>query len=113
MASSPADRLALIYQAYKDAFARRGMDLKDARTPDDAQAVLANVDDLERAYLDAARQALDANGDAVEAAYQAAKSAADAVDKAYREGQALAARITAVAGVATAVSNLLAKAAGA
>lgn len=113
MASSPADRLALIYQAYKNAFARRGMDLRDAHDADSAQAVLANVDSLERSYLDAARQELGANGDAIEAAYQAAKSASDKVEKAYQQGQALAARITAVAGVANAVSNLLTEAAGA
>ena len=113
MDSSPADRLDVIYQAYKAAFARRGFDLKDCQTADQAHAVLANVDALEQSYLDAARQALDANGPAVEAAYQAAKSASDAVEQAYQKGQALAARITAMAGIVTAVSNLVTKAAGA
>ena len=113
MASSPADRLQLIYEAYKAAFARRGTDLKQAQTADEAQAVLDNVDSLERSYLDAARQALDANGDTIEAAYQAAKAASDAVERAYQQGQQLAARINAVAGVASAVSNLLTKAADA
>jgi len=110
MDSSPAERLDLVCQAYKDALARRPDDLKQCQTAEEAQQVMANVDSLEIAYLDAVASALAANGPEVEASYQAAKDAADAVEQAYQQGQALAARITAVAGVVTAVSNLVTKA---
>lgn len=110
MESTPAERLDLVYQAYKDALARRPDDLKQAQTADQARQVMANVDSLESAYLDAVASALDANGDEVEACYQAAKDAVDSVEQAYEKGQALAAKITAVAGVVTAVSSLITRA---
>ena len=111
MASTSGDRLALVYAAYQDAFARRATDLQQAQTADQAQAVMDNVDALERIYLDAATKALDETGPEVEAAYNSAKSAADAVERAYAQGQQLAARISAVAGLVTAAGALIAKAA--
>jgi hypothetical protein len=111
--SSANDRLTVIYNAYKAAFARRAADLKQATTADQVQAIMANVDSLEGSYLDAARQSLDASGPDIEASYQAALSATQAVDKAYAQGKALAERITAVSGVVSAVGNLVTKAAGA
>ena len=113
MDTTPAQRLDLVCQAYKDALARRPADLRDAQqaqSAEQARQVMANVDSLEAAYLNAVGAALDSNGPAVEAAYQSAKSAADAVDQAYQQGKALAARISAVAGCITAVSNLITKA---
>ena len=107
MDSTPAERLDLVCQAYKDALGRRPADLKQCQTAEQAQQVMANVDSLEIAYLDAVASALDANGPAVEAAYQAARDAADSVEQAYEKGQALAAKISAVAGVVTAVSTLV------
>jgi hypothetical protein len=111
--SSANDRLTVIHQAYKSAFARRAADLKQATTSAQVQAIMDNVDSLEASYLDAARQSLDATGPDIEACYQAALSATQNVEKAYAQGQALAARITAVAGVVSAVGNLVTKAAGA
>ena len=111
MASSSGERLALIYAAYQAAFARRASDLQQAQTADQAQAVMDNVDSLERIYLDAADKALDETGPDVEAAYQAAKSAAAAVEQAYAQGQELTARINAVAGIVTAAGALVTKAA--
>lgn len=111
--SSATDRLAVVYNAYKSAFARRAADLKEAMTSDEVQAIMDNVDALEGSYLDAARQSLDANGPNIEACYQAALAATTAVERAYTQGKALAERITAVAGVVTAVANLVTTAAGA
>lgn len=111
--SSPNDRLTIIYNAYKNAFARRAHDLKEATTADQVQSVMDHVDALEGSYLDAARTSLDASGPDIEACYQAALSTSQAVDKAYAQGKALADRITAVAGVVSAVGNLVTKAAGA
>ena len=111
MDSTAAERLQVIYNAYKKALERRAHDLKDSKTADEAHAVLANVDALELAYLRAAKQALTATGPAVEAAYQAATQAAAAVEAAYREGKGLADRMRAVAGAVTAIGTLMTKAA--
>ena len=111
MASTSGQRLAVVYAAYQAAFARRSSDLQQAQTADQAQAVMDNVDALERIYLDAANKALDETGPEVEAAYDAAKSAAAAVEQAYAQGQQLAARINAVAGLVTAAAALITKAA--
>lgn len=113
MASSAKDRLAVFYDNYQTAFTHRAADLKAAKTAVEVQRIMTNVDELEAAYLDAARQALDATGPDVEAAYQEALAATQAVDKAYQQGKALAERIEAVAGAVTAVGNLLTRAAGA
>jgi hypothetical protein len=113
MPSTATQRLTVIYNAYKSAFARRASDLKQATTPDQVQAIMDNVDALEGSYLDAARQSLDASGPDIEACYQAALSTTEAVEKAYAQGKALAERIAAVSGVVTAVGNLVTKAAGA
>lgn len=111
--SSAADRLTVIYNAYKAAFARRASDLKQATTAEQVQSIMDNVDSLEASYLDAARKSLDASGPDIEACYQAALSATRKVEQAYAQGQALAARIQAVSGVVAAVGNLVTKAAGA
>lgn len=113
MPSTPNDRLTVIYNAYKSAFARRAADLKQATTAEQVQAIMDNVDALEASYLDAARQSLDATGADIEACYQAALAATEAADRAYAQGKALAERITAVAGVVTAVGSLVSTAAGA
>ena len=113
MPSTANQRLTVIYNAYKSAFARRASDLKQATTSEQVQAIMDNVDALEGSYLDAARQSLDASGPDIEACYQAALSATQAVEKAYAQGKALAERITAVAGVVSAVGNLVTRAAGA
>ncbi|HYI38951.1 MAG TPA: hypothetical protein VE053_01380 [Allosphingosinicella sp.] len=112
MPSTANDRLTVIYNAYKSAFARRAADLKEATTSDQVQAIMDNVDALEGSYLDAARTSLDATGPDIEACYQAALFATAAIDKAYAQGKALAERITAVSGVVAAVGNLVTKAAG-
>ena len=113
MPSTANERLTVIYDAYKAAFARRAADLRQARTTEQVQAIMANVDSLEGSYLDAARQSLDATGPDVEACYQAALSTTAAVEKAYSQGKALGERIRAVSGVVAAVGNLVTKAAGA
>ncbi|HEX8239355.1 MAG TPA: hypothetical protein VF574_06420 [Allosphingosinicella sp.] len=113
MQSTANQRLTVIYNAYKSAFARRASDLKQATTAEQVQAIMDNVDALEASYLDAARQSLDATGPDIEACYQAALSATQSAEKAYASGKALAERIAAVSGVVSAVGNLVTKAAGA
>ena len=112
MASSEQDRLAVIYQSFKDAFARRAKDLKDAQTVAQANAILQNVHDLELAYLTAAKQALDRNGAAVEGAYESAVAAKAAVDEAYAAAKTLAQRINLVGELAGQVGDLVKKASG-
>ncbi len=112
MPSTANQRLTVIYNAYKIAFARRASDLREATTAEQVHAIMANVDALEGSYLDAARQSLDATGPDIEACYQAALSTTAAVERAYAQGKALAERITAVSGVVAAVGNLVTKAAG-
>jgi len=113
MASSAKDRLAVFYENYQTAFTNRASDLKAATTAVEVERIMANVDALETAYLDAARQALDATGPDIESAYQEALAATQSVEKAYQQGKALAARIEAVAGAVTALGTLLTKTAGA
>jgi hypothetical protein len=111
MASSSDERIALVYRAYQAAFTARASDLQQAQTAEQAQAVMDNCDALERTYLDVANQTLSATGPDVETAYQSAKAATDAVERAYAQGQALTAKINAVAGAVTAISALATKAA--
>ena len=110
--STPQERLFEIYETYRVAFANRAADWKLARTMKEADTIERNVDALESAYLRAAKQALDANGPAVEAAYQAAKTARDDVTNAYLEARALADRIRSVGAAIKAVGGLLATASG-
>lgn len=110
--SSASDRLSVIYTAYKTAYARRATDLKHAASAEEAQAILDVVEGFERAYLKAARQALDGNGAEVEAAYEAAKAACRKVDEAYRGAKVMADKIRAASAAVTAVTGLVAKASG-
>jgi hypothetical protein len=112
MPSSEQERLAVIYQSFKDAFARRAKDLKDAQTAAQANAILKNVHDLELAYLTAAKQALDKNGPAIEAAYDKAVAAKTAVDEAYAAAKSLAKRIGLVGDLAGQLGDLVRKASG-
>ena len=70
MASTAKDRLAVFYENYQTAFTHRAADLKAATSAVEVQRIMTNVDELEAAYLDAARRALDATGPDIEAAYQ-------------------------------------------
>lgn len=112
MSSSATDRLSVIYAAYKSAYERRATDLKQAASTQEAQKILDNVEALERAYLKAARQALEANGPDVEAAYQAAKNACRNVDEAYGSAKSMADKIRAASAAVTAVTSLVKKASG-
>ena len=110
MVSSPQQRLDVIFQTYCTARDQRAADIKDAQSDAEADAVRANVNALDLAYLRAERAGLEANGAAVEAAYQAAKTAADQVTAAYNSGKALADRIRTVSSAVTAFSSLITKA---
>ncbi|HEX6376399.1 MAG TPA: hypothetical protein VFZ91_11855 [Allosphingosinicella sp.] len=111
MDSSADDRLAIIAATYQTAMDRRADDIAQAQSDEQADAIRRNLETLELAYLKAERAGLQACGADVEAAYQSARTAADDVSRAYRQGHQLADRIRAVAGAATAVTNLVAKAA--
>ena len=113
MNSSPADRLAVVYAAYKAAYSRREADLEAAAgQPEAQQKIFQIVDGLELAYLKASRAALEENGPEIEAAYLAAKAASEEVDRAYRAELALNARIQAASAALGAVTNLVSKASG-
>ncbi len=110
--SAPQERLYAIYDSYSKAFDRQTQDWRDAKTKAEANAVFRNVEKLEGLYLKAAKQALDANGAAVEAALAAAKAAQQQIDDAYLAAKALAERIRLVGGVIGKVGDLIAKAGG-
>jgi hypothetical protein len=112
MASTSDDRQALIYQSYKEAFERRGADLMAATSADEARDVMANISALEASWLEAANDALEANGPAIEGAYAAAVAAKKTVDDAYAANQALTARIAAVGDLAGKVGDLVTAASG-
>jgi len=110
--SSAKDRLFLIYEAYSAAYDRRDQDWKEAKSKAQAKAIFRNVERLELLYLKAAKQALDANGPAVEAAYEAAKGAQKAIDDAYNDAKELSEKIRLVSSVIKKVSGLVTKASG-
>lgn len=108
--STPAERLEVIRNAYSKAYSRRLQDWKDATSKSQAEAISQNLNRLEEAYLRAAKQALDANGAAVEAAYRAAKDAQKAVEEAYKSAKAIAEKIRLVSRIAISVGEMLRKA---
>lgn len=108
--SSPTDRLALVQDAYSKAYARRPEDLKQATSSDLVQQILDNVDALEEQYLDAAREALDATGAAVEQAFHDASTARQQVEQAYENALELPDRIAAVTTLTDNVQKLVATA---
>jgi tryptophan 2,3-dioxygenase len=102
----------LVQDAYSKAYARRPDDLKQATSSDQVQQILDNVDMLEEQYLDAARQALDAGGSAVEQAYRDATTAKQQVEQAYENALELPDRIAAVTTLADNVQKLVVAATG-
>ena len=112
MNSTAADRLFAVYEAYSQAYDRRAQDWKEAKTKAQADAIFKDVESLEIAYLKAARQALDANGQAIEDAYQAAKTAQQEVDEAYKAAKGIADKIRLVGNVVGKVGDLIKKASG-
>jgi hypothetical protein len=112
MASTNEDRQALVYQSYRDAFERRSADLMAATSADEAKAVMANISALEAEWLQAANEALDANGPSIEGAYQAAVAAKKKVDDAYAANEALTAKIGAVGDLVGKVGDLVIAASG-
>ena len=107
MSSSAHDRLIEVYQSYSDAYDRRAADHAAAQTPDQVSAIRANVNTLECAYLEAARDALDATGPVVEQAYADAQAARAAVDAAYQAAKDIVEKIRLVGSVAKKVTALV------
>lgn len=110
--TSAHDRLIELYQSYSDAYDRRAADLAAAQSPDQINAILANVNTLECAYLEAARNALDATGPAVEQAYADAQAARAAVDAAYQNARDIVEKIRVVGRLATKATALVKAAQG-
>jgi hypothetical protein len=108
--STRSERLHVIYEAYSKAYERRLQDWQEATSKDQAEAIATNLGSLEEAYLRAAKQALDANGAAVEAAFSAAQEAQKATDDAYQDAKAIPEKIRHVTGVVASVGDLLRKA---
>jgi hypothetical protein len=107
MTTSAQDRLLEVSQSYGDAYDRRAGDLAAAQSPDQINAILANVNTLEIAYLEAARNALDATGPAVEQAYTDAQEARAAVDAAYQNAKGIVEKIRLVGSVAKKATALV------
>lgn len=105
--STAQDRLDAIYKSYSEAKARRNDDWAAAQTADQADAISRNIEGLENLYLDAANDALDANGPAVEAAYQAAANARKAVNKAYSNAKGIAQKISLVGDLLASLGDLV------
>jgi len=112
MTTSAHDRLIALYQSYSDAYDRRAGDLAAAQTPDQINAILSNINTLECAYLEAARDALDATGPAVEQAYADAQAARTAVDAAYQDAKGIVEKIRLVGSVAKKATALVKAARG-
>jgi len=110
MASTPAERLYAVYEAYSQAYDRRAQDWKDAKTKAQADTIFKNVESLEALYLKAAKQALDANGQAIEDAFDAAKAAQKEVNDAYDEAKGIAEKIKLVGSIVGKVGDLINKA---
>ncbi len=112
MPTTPEERLILVYESYRNAYERRAKDWQKATTLKQAKAIAKNVDGLESAYLQAARNALDANGANVEAAFAQAKLAKEEVEKAYRKAKKLTDKIKTVSELVNGVGDLVKKASG-
>jgi hypothetical protein len=107
MTSTAQDRLIEVYKSYSDAYERRPADLAAAQSPDQINAILANVNALECAYLEAARDALDATGPAIEQAYADAQAARTAVDAAYQNAKGIVEKIRLVDSLAKKATALV------
>ena len=107
MTTSARDRLIEVSQSYGDAYDRRAADLAAAQSPDQINAILANVNTLECAYLEAARNALDATGPAVEQAYTDAQAARAAVNAAYQNAKDIVEKIRLVGSLAKKATALV------
>ncbi|HSI17284.1 MAG TPA: hypothetical protein VK980_05910 [Sphingomonas sp.] len=107
MTSTAQDRLMEVYQSYSDAYERRSDDLAAAQSPDQIKAILANVNTLEIAYLEAARNALDATGPAIEQAFTDAQTARAAVDAAYQNAKGIVEKIRLVGSLAKKATALV------
>lgn len=107
MATTAHDRLIEVYQSYSDAYDRRAADLAAAQSPDQINAILTNVNALECAYLDAARNALDASGAVVEQAYADAQAARAAVNAAYQNAKDIVEKIRLVGSLAKKATALV------
>lgn len=105
--STPQDRLDALYKSYSEAKGRRNDDWAAAQTADQADAISRNLEGLENLYLDAANDALNANGQAVEAAYQSAVTARKAVNKAYADAKGIAQKIGLVGDLLTSLGDLV------
>lgn len=104
-------RLLVVHDAYSKAYERRLDDWGNA-TSTQAKVISDNLDHLETQYLRAAKQALDANGEAVEAAFEAAKKAQENVDAAYKAAKGMAEKIRLVGDIVSRVGDLMNKAGG-
>jgi hypothetical protein len=113
MTTSAQDRLLEVSQSYGDAYDRRAADLAAAQAPDQINAILANVNTLEIAYLEAVRGALDATGPVVEQAYTDAQAARAAVDAAYQNAKSIVEKIRLVGSLAKKATALVKVAQGA
>jgi hypothetical protein len=107
MASTPADRLALLQQIYQDALLHETEDLAAATTPAQVTAIQINVFTARQAYYANAVDTLTATGPAVEAAYTAAQTALTDVKNARTAAASIATILQKLSGATAAGTNLL------
>ena len=110
--SDSNDRLLVVYDAYSKAYDRRLQDWSEATSTEQAKSISDHVDALETLYLGAAKQALDATGQAIEDAFAAAKEAQKAIDDAYDSAKNIADKIRLVGSIVGKVGDLITEAKG-
>jgi hypothetical protein len=105
--STPQERLFVVQQAYRVAYAGHEADLREATTSAQVKKILANLDALEMAYYEAGVSALTATGQNVEDAYKAAVLATKKIKAAYDEAQDLASKLRLGAKLVDAIGALM------
>jgi len=107
MASSPKERVWIVYNAYMSAYDRRIDDWKNAETKSQSLAIDKNLARLELAYLKAARKELSASGVKVEEALKAAKAATKQVNNAYKSAKKISEKIKSVTDLVRKIESLV------
>lgn len=105
--SNPVQRHDEVKKAYKDAFNNKKADLKAAKSEDQVEKILRNLEIAERSVLEAAASELERNGPAIETAFLDAKAANIRVSQARAQAVALAEIILSVTQAVNATKALV------
>jgi hypothetical protein len=105
--STPQERLFVVQQAYRVAYAGHEADLQQATTSGQVKKILANLEALEIAYYEAGVSALATTGKDVENAYKSAVETAKKTKAAYDEAKDLATRLRLASKLVDAIGALM------